>query len=144
MKGWLFSLILLSLSSVFIKGILPKGEKAPLYSSLRFLIATMLVAVSFSPIVPLFGKEAKLTVPNSFSSDFEAMEGAEDLILRRFAERLNEVVLKEFPDVPFTLSVFTDENKIPEKIQIRCENKKAANEIAAYITEHFQIESSVY
>jgi ribosomal protein S17E len=142
MKSWFFSLILLSFSSVVIKAILPKGEKSPLFSALRFLIATMLIAVSFSPIMPLFGTEANFEIPNPFSQTMNAEKEAQESILARFGETLNKTILNEFPNEEFTLSVYTDENKIPEAIEVTCKNKKTANEIASYITAEFQIQAS--
>lgn len=142
MKSWFYSLILLSLCTAFIKAILPKGEKSPLHSSLRFLIATMLIAVSFSPLLPLFGKDLTFSLTNPFEES-EAIKTTESEILRRFGERLNESVSKKFGEVNFTLSVFADENKIPKTIEISCENKTAADEIAAFIETNFQIEAIV-
>lgn len=143
MKDWFFSLILLSFCSVFIKAFLPKGEKSPLYSSLRFLLATMLVAISFSPIAPIFRKNADWNLQNPFAKAYTSTEETEEELLRRFGLALHEKVSEHFPEEEFSLTITTDENKIPEAIEVFCEKKKTANEIAAFVTENFQIQASV-
>ncbi len=140
MKSWFYSLILLSFCALLFKAILPKGEKSPLYSSLRFLIATMLIAVSFSPILPIFKKDFSITLPNIFQASENETDAIKSKILERFGEKINQTVLQNFPDAEYSLSIFADENEIPTKIEVKSDKKALSEEIATFIKVNFLID----
>lgn len=142
MKEWAWILILLSLFGMIAKALLPKGEKSPLHSPLRFLLSLALIAVVFSPLISLIRGEGDLSESiSSLLSEEGEMADTQTLVLKRFAEVLGQKVKETFPDAEFSLEIHTDENKVPVTIKVVSTESESAQRIADFIEISYGIES---
>ena len=140
MKEWTWILIILALFGKLAKNLLPKGEKSPLYSPLRFLLSLSLIIVLFSPWIPLLKGERELMEFPSISAE-EVEESGEILVLKRLGSTLGENVQSAFPDAKFSLEIHTDENKVPVLVKVVSEERNTAIQIAAYIKTNYDLEA---
>ncbi len=140
MKNFCTNLILLSFSGIFIKLFLPKGERSPLYAPLKFILSLGIILCVFSPVFSLF--QSDFSLPDLTLSETDLPKG-EELVLQKMEERMIESVKKAYPKEDFTLTILADENFIPERIRLLCNNESSAREIKDFIKLKYKLETEI-
>lgn len=140
MKSWAFGLIILSLFGKLIKQLLPRGEKSAFFPPLRFLLSLALIVALFSPIL----KQAQ---KNNFQSNFAKLFSDEGtvidpntLILEQMGKTMKKSVDSAFPDLEYTLEIYTDDKGIPNLVKV-CGCDEAGGKIADFIQCNYSLKA---
>lgn len=138
MKSWAFTVILLSLCGKLIKLFLPKGEKSPLFSPLRFLLSLSLIIALISPLIGWKG----WFQGKAFPFEYETTEGIDSnrIILKRMGETIKKSVDTAFPQCEYSLEIYTDEQGLPQSIRVVGGGEKAT-EITEFIYRNYGLKT---
>lgn len=142
MKGWVWCLILLSLGGKLIGHFLPRSDKSPLATPLRFLLSLCLVFVLFLPWVRLLRSEPQLTasLDSLFSSTVE-MDG-DKLILEKMGKTMKKSVDTAFPHSEFSLEIYTNEKNVPILVKVVGADPIEGQKIADFIQRNYGLETA--
>jgi len=140
MKNWAYTWILCALLTMLSKIILPKGERSPLFGTVKFLISLVLILTVVSPLFRFVKGDWKDTpFPLSETEAKQEATTPEEIILEKSAQKMLESAQAAFPDASFTLKMKTDEALIPTGILVLCENEKTGKEIARFVEANYKI-----
>ena len=137
MKEWAWTLILLSVFGKLMKNLLPRGEKSPLHAPLRFLLSLSLVAVMLFPWMRLLRREIKPEEYFSFPESESVQSDADTYILEQMGKTMKRSVDTAFPDIGYTLEIYSDENQVPTEVLVLCEDPEKAKQIASFIEKNY-------
>lgn len=142
MKEWAWTLILLSVFGKLIKNLLPRGEKSKLYAPLRFLLSLSLVAVMLLPWMQVLCGQIKPEELLSFPETENVQSNADAYILEQMGRTMKRSVDTAFPDVGYTLEIYSDSDQVPTEILVLCEDSEKANEIASFIERNYGLNAN--
>jgi hypothetical protein len=138
--AWTGTLIFCTVLFSSLKAVFPKGEKSPLYSSLKFLLSLIVTLVLFSPILPLFGKN--ISIDGDFfqiSETENTADNAKEILLQKTKEQITDAAKKAFPDTEFSIEILSSGEKIPTGIILHCTDGEKGEVIREFLQENFSI-----
>ena len=139
MKSWAFTIILLSLCGKLMKHFLPRGEKSPLFSPLRFLLSlSLIIAIAF-PLLQWKEESPTKDFPFTFETT-EELDG-NTLILEKMGKTIKKSVDTAFPKCEYTLEIFADGQGLPQEIHVIGGGEKAT-EISDFIYRNYGLKTS--
>ncbi|MBR3836568.1 MAG: hypothetical protein IKJ74_00340 [Clostridia bacterium] len=140
MKNWAYTWILCSLLTMLARILLPRGERSPLFGTVKFLISLLLIFTVASPVIRFVKGEWKdAPLPLAEAASERADIAPEEIILEKSSQRILKSARDAFPDATFTLKILADEASIPTGIRVLCENEKTGKEIARFLEMNFKI-----
>lgn len=142
MKEWVLPILISGIASLFIRVILPKGEKSPLYPSLKFLISLGLTLSILSPLISFSKKDPDSLLPQASVSAF-ASENGQETILSTCQKDMENAVRLVFPDEEVSLELKAGEDFVPIGIHLICEKEDAGQKIAAFLEKNFSLITTV-
>ncbi len=140
MKAWTLGIIFISLCGKLLENFLPRGEKSPLFSPMRFLLSLCLIVVISSPLWKIHSqKDTSFSI--SFPWNTESKIDTNTLILEQMGKTMKKSVDTAFPKIEYTLEICADETGLPELVKVIGTSREDGVRIADFIQKNYSLKA---